>query len=332
MVEELIGIEDLKKHFKIIKIEDGFTYLKLYRGQYVIKVELPFRTNVKLASLLGHILGDGCIKTGEENVYYTNKSKDLIEEFKTIIRELFGISPRENFNEKREFYEVYPPKTIARFLVLCGFPKGEKTKQVLTIPDWIKNGSNEIKSSFIRALFDDEGTVLNNVKNHSIGFGMNKKNSLLEAHKNFMEDIREILFSIGIQPNPIFVRKQPFDSMSLGFNIFGRYNLIKFLQNVGFSDQIKQQKLIRTIQDFKTHGRNETRVRILETLKEHVPLSIRELSSIVNPNNDVVWKNLHRLVKEDVVRKIIIHKRGPIEKVLWELKNNINPNNKFNSR
>lgn len=329
MTEELIGLEDIKKNFRIIKVENNFAYIKLYRGRYTIRVELPFKPNEKLASLLGHILGDGCIKTREENVDYTNKSKDLTEEFKLIIRELFGIEPKENFNKVREFYEVYPPKTIAKFLVLCGFPKGEKVKQVLTIPEWIKNGSREIRIAFIRALFDDEGTVLNNVKNHSIGFGMNKKNSLLEAHKKFMEDIREILFSIGIQPNPIFVRKQPFDSTSLGFNIFGRYNLIKFLQNVGFSDHGKQQKLIKTIQDFKNYGRNETRVRILEKLKEHGPLSIKELSSMVNPNNDVIWKNLHRLVQEDIVKKNIIHKRGPIEKVLWEMKNNINPDNKI---
>lgn len=126
MSQKLIGLESLKEHFKIVKIENNFVYLKLYRGRYTIKVKLPFEANEKLASLFGHVLGDGCIKTREENVYYTNKSKDLIEEFKIIIKELFGIDVKENFNSIREFYEVYPPKTIAKLFVLCEFPKGEK--------------------------------------------------------------------------------------------------------------------------------------------------------------------------------------------------------------
>lgn len=62
---------------------------------------LPFETNEKLALLFGHVLGDGCIKGKEEGVYLTDKNKDLIEEFKTTIKDLFGIEIKENFNEIR---------------------------------------------------------------------------------------------------------------------------------------------------------------------------------------------------------------------------------------
>jgi intein/homing endonuclease len=219
---KLIGLEDLPENFKIVGTEDNFVYMKLYKGKYTMKVKLPFETNEKLASLFGHILGDGCIKTKEENAYYTNKSKELIEEVKATIKELFGVEIKENFNNIRKFYEVYPPKTIAKFLVLCGFPKGQKTKQITTIPDWIKEGSNEIKVAFIRALFDDDSTVINDKGNRAISFGMNKKKSLIESHNMFMEDVRKILFSLGIYPNKIFKRKQPGDFIQLGFHIYGR--------------------------------------------------------------------------------------------------------------
>jgi len=317
--EELIGLEDLRKNFKILNLENNFAYIKLYKGRYVVRVEVPFKINKRLASLFGHILGDGCIKTKEENVYYTNKSKDLIQEFKTTIKELFGIEIRENFNKARQFYELYPPKTIARFLVLCGFPKGEKTKQEITIPNWIKS-SNETKVAFIRALFDDDSTVVNSKGNRVISFGLNKKKSLLNSHKVFMEEVREILFSLGAHPNKIFIRKQPGDFIQLGFHMYGRYNLIKFLENIGFTDREKQKRLVGAINSYKTYGKNETKMRILDALRTNDKLRTRDLSIIINKDRKVIWKNIHKLVKEGLVEKILLNKKGPIEKVLWKLK------------
>jgi intein/homing endonuclease len=321
MNEKLIGIEDLSKNFEILKIENNIAFLRLPYGRYTIKVHLPFEPNEKLASLFGHILGDGCIKSKEENAYYTNKSKELKNEFKQAIEELFGIVVKENFNEERQFYEVYPPKTIARFLVLCGFPKGQKVGQIITIPDWIKNGSNEIKIAFIRALYDDEGTVINIKSNFVVSFGMNKKKSLLKSHLLFMEEIQKIIFSLGVSPNKIFERKQPGDCIQLGFHIYRRYNLIKFSQIIGFTNTKKQEKLLTAINSYKTRGRYETKMLILEALKEKNDLKTKELCQIVNRDRDVVWRNVNRLVDEGTVKKILISKRGPIEKVTWTLNN-----------
>ncbi len=327
---KLIGLEDLKNYFRVVKIENDFAYLKLKYGRYILKVKLPFETNKKLASLLGHILGDGCIKSKEENVYYTNKSKELIEEVKIIIKELFGIDAKENFNREREFYELYPPKIVAKFLVLCGFPKGEKTKQELYIPDWVKNGSDEIKSAFIRSLFDDDSSVINSKRNCVISFGLNKMKSLANSHRAFMEDIRQILLSLGLYPNEIFARKQPGDFIQLGFHMYGRYNLIKFLEKIGFTHKGKQQNLIKAIDSYNSYGKNEAKRRILDALRINGRLTTRDLRKIINRDGDVIWKNVNKLVKEGYVEKILISKRGPVEKVLWELKNNINNNNKVN--
>jgi intein/homing endonuclease len=321
MKKELICLEDLSKNFKVVKMENNFVYLKLWRGRHVIRIQLPFEPNKELASLFGHILGDGCIKTKEENAYYTNKSKDLIEEFKAIVKKLFGIIVKENFNEVREFYEVYPPKTIAKLLVLCGFPKGEKVNQVINIPNWIKEGSNEIKVAFIRALFDDEATVINSKGNRMISFGMNKKKSLLEAHKDFVKDIQQILLSLGVRSNKIFTRKQPGDSIQVGFHIYRRYNLIKYLENIGFTDRKKREKLIRAINSYRGYGKGEIKMRIMEALEMKNKLRTKDLCSIVNRDRTAVWKNLNKLRKEGVIEKVVISKNGVIEKVFWQIKN-----------
>lgn len=324
VIVELINLKDLQTNFRIVKIEKNLVYLKLYKGRYTIRIKLPFKPNEKLALLFGHILGDGCIKSREESACYTNKSKELVEEFKKALKELFGIEVRENFNSLRKFYHIYAPKIIAKFLVLCGFPKGEKTKEILKLPHWIKVGSPEIKRAFIRALFDDEATVINSKKNRAISFGLNKKTSLLLSHKEFIEEIREILFSLGIEPNKIFVRKQLGNSVQLGFHIYKRYNLINFLKNIGFTDKEKRKKLVKAINSYKNNGKSETKRRILNLLKATGPLKTKELCFIIGRDRNTIWKNLHKLEKESLIEKILMNKIGPIEKVFWKIKNNLN--------
>lgn len=320
MGEKLIGLENLPDNFRVLRAENDFIYLKLYKGRYTIKIKFPFESNEKLASLFGHVLGDGCIKAKEENFYYTNKNKDLVDEVRHLIKELFGIQERWNYNRERNFYETYSPKIIAKFLVLCGFPKGEKVKQEIKIPNWIKNGSFEIKSKFVRALFDDEGSVINSKGNYIIGFSMNKKNFLLNEHKKFMNDFREILISLGLYPNEVFKRKQPFDSVSIGFNLYGRYNLMEFLKNVGFTDKTKRKKLVDAINSYKGYGKNEAKIRILKALENNGCLKTKELSSIINRDRKVVWKILNKLKKKNIVEKVLLSRKGVIEKVVWKLK------------
>jgi len=45
MVEKLIELEDLEKNFKIVGMEDNFAWVKLHKGRYVVRIELPLRPN-----------------------------------------------------------------------------------------------------------------------------------------------------------------------------------------------------------------------------------------------------------------------------------------------
>jgi predicted transcriptional regulator len=69
-------------------------------------------------------------------------------------------------------------------------------------------------------------------------------------------------------------------------------------------------------------------MRILNALKANGVLRTRDLCNVVDRDRKVVWKNIHKLIEEGLVKKILIDKEGPIEKALWELKNNINSKDK----
>lgn len=96
---------------------------------------------------------------------------------------------------------------------------------------------------------------------------------------------------------------------------------MKFLTNIGFTDKRKEIKLINTINSFKTCGKNEIKRRILNSLKNG-PLRTKELSVMINRDRKIIWKNLHKLEQSREIEKMLISKRGPIEKVFWELKKN----------
>jgi len=134
------------------------------------------------------------------------------------------------------------------------------------------------------------------------------------------KDIQEILLTFGIRPNKIFMRKQPGDSLQLGFHIYGRYNLIKYLENIGFSDTKKQEKLIAAIDSYKGYGKNEIKMRITEMLKANKRLRTKDLCNLLNRDQKAIWKNLNKLRIEGLVDKVLIKKKGPIEKVFWKIK------------
>jgi len=309
---ELIGSEDLSNKFKAVHFENGITYVKV--GKYTAKIKMPLEVNKDLASLLGHVLGDGHIKKDEQHFHYTNKNKDLIEEVKLEIKNLFGIEIKEYFREEKQIYDLNFPVVIAKLLILCDFPKGRKSTQILSIPDWIKNGSLEIKSAFIRALFDDEAWVEIKQGGFCIGFGQNKKVELIESHKSFMEDIRILLSGMNIYTNNVYERSRVGDSIQLGFKIVGYPNLLNFSKEISFTSKQKLERLLFTLDNFKQiqYSKKEAKLKVLEELKSS-PLKSKEIANRLNRDQKTIWKHLNQLRKRDLVIKI-----GTKNKVFWK--------------
>jgi len=132
---------------------------------------------VSLSNLAGHLFGDGHISPNYW-VSYTNKSEMLQKEFEVGVRNVFGfkIKPRVPYH-KAFIYEY--PYVVGVILHLVGVPIGNKKHSRCTVPDWVMNGSQDIKVAFIRAIFDDESSV--KVRNKEIILKMAKACDMVDV-------------------------------------------------------------------------------------------------------------------------------------------------------
>jgi len=320
--QELIGFENLQKEFNVT-CENNTTYIK--KGKCIIKIKLPIKTTPEIASLFGHALGDGHIKKDKNQFQYFNKAKELTVNVVTCIKQIFSIEPTLHFRDDSEIYCIYAPSIVARILVMLGAPEGRKTTRDFRLPEWIVKGSVEVKKAFIRALFDDEGWVGITQSSFAIGFGQNKKESLIENHRIYMNQIVSIIYDLGIKTSEIFKRSSDKDSIQLGFKIMGRDNIKKFLDQINFIHNIKQEKLSKILNQYKQfqYGKKEAKLKILEVLKNG-QLRSKRIGELLSRDQKTIWKHLNQLRKRNLVAKI-----GTKNKVFWKL-NDLNTPSEFN--
>ena len=129
---------------------------KSHRKQVIIPSH-----NIKLAELLGIIFGDGAIGNPWQVVISLNSisDKEYASNVTKIFYDLFGITcnirKRPNQNT---LVIVCSSTTIVDYLVGKGAARGNKLKQNLDIPYWIKTNDNFLKY-FIRGLIDTDGCI-----------------------------------------------------------------------------------------------------------------------------------------------------------------------------
>lgn len=237
-----IKISFLKKLLRIVNLpmnEVESQIIGIAYNKVLVKTKLPIFVSSKLASLVGHCLGDGHVS--RERLKYVNQRKELVEEVINQTRIIFGHSGRKFLYNG--CYCVEFPGIVGRLLGFLGVPLGRKVSQEFEIPQWIQNGSKKIKSAFLRALFDDEGSVINNSKYRFLTISMYKQNNFIESHLKFLNQIRQMLIDLEIKPTKISFKKNWNDTKEYGFRIYSRKSLHNFAKNVGFTHIVKNQKL-----------------------------------------------------------------------------------------
>jgi hypothetical protein len=279
---------------------------------------LPFKikSSEHLASLIGHVFGDGHI----EKTYffsYTNKSKILHKEILDNINYVFNyeISPSVTYHKA---YSYSYPFIVGAVLTLCGASLGDKKKVNFDIPEWIKSGDFRIKKNFLRALFDDEASI--KLKSREIVFKMGKITEMEESLDNFLESIREMLVFFNIQPSSIrFDNKHEskigIKTIQKAFGIYGQENFKKFKKFINFSHPQKRNILSLMIKKckIKKHRAYEAHNIILNIMKK--PLTIKGISNKIGLSPLATYKNLRKLEKRGLVIQIKFPKNIPS---LWE--------------
>lgn len=250
-LEKLIKISEIgeipwkKIEKKIISINSGT------RKEGKIKFPLKIRLNKDLGLIVGHILGDGSIDKKLNQVFFSNSNIELLREFENCVKQIFNIKPRiwmqntSNFEGKTRWEKrlksiedlengknvgLFYSTTMGRILnaIFDNFAIGTNKK----ITPRIMNTPNDFKKGFIRAFYDDEGSIMKG----------SRSIRLFQDKKDILESFRILLNEFEIIPGEIktYIKR---DKERYYFDIHRKSNFIKFKKEINFSSSKKRNRL-----------------------------------------------------------------------------------------
>mgnify|MGYP001567534520 CR=1 FL=1 len=173
---------------------------------------------------------------------------------------------------------------LGRLLYVLGAPKGDKVKQILTIPDWVFKLNSDLKKVFLGVLWSAEGSKpIKTTRGYNLCFGMAKDIKLQEHHVNFLNQIRALFQEFDIQTTLLNIdkrfttRQDGVISQKVYFYIKGGYtNFIRFYEDIPIFAMKKAHKFNETYKHYLDVAK---RVQKRELLKNSVLNEAKELFS-----------------------------------------------------
>ncbi len=220
--------------FILEKLEDNWGKSKGGKSSgsgHTKNISLP-PESVMLAEFYGIMLGDGnltVIKDYKIGVYQIRIIGDsrydkeyLFKYVKPLIENLFSIKIKIfKQNNKNAVFLVGTSKKLTEFLQTKGFKPGDKIRNLLDIPLWIKNNPDYLRAC-LRGLYDTDGSVYRLTNQNSYQILFTNYNPVL------INSVRESLISLGIGVSKV--------SRERDITITKKSELRKFLKEVGFSN------------------------------------------------------------------------------------------------
>lgn len=162
------GIACYRKHGSPGTIEGrkkgGVKALSILRAKGIVperkKYDLPSKYNEELAEFVGILLGDGGI-TREQTAITLNSEadKDYVLYVNELENKLFNARPKNiKRNDSKAIVIYLNGINLVDYLIKIGLKVGNKVKQQVDVPDWIKK-SKEFRIACVRGLMDTDGGV-----------------------------------------------------------------------------------------------------------------------------------------------------------------------------
>lgn len=210
------GIANLRK--------DGFV-------SYVKKYKLPIRFNEKLAEYVGIMLGDGCITPGQFNITLNSVAdREYVYFVSQLEKNLFGEEPKlYKRKDSKALVLYYNSRFIIRYLLSIGLKIGNKVRQQVDVPNWIKN-SLVYRIACVRGLMDTDGGVfLHRYKVNGKDY-FYKKICFSNRSIPLLIFVKETLAELGFTPKIIInvVNKQVW--------LYNTREVVDYLRKVGTSN------------------------------------------------------------------------------------------------
>lgn len=182
----------------------------------------------ELAEFIGILLGDGGLSEYQVSVFLhsvtdAEYSNFVIKKFEA----LFGVTPGI-YDHKTQLVRsiVVSRVALVDYLHTLGLPVGNKIKQHLDIPDWIKR-NKEFLIPCIRGLIDTDGSVFTHQYKSGSSLYSYKKLSFTSSSSSLLFSVYDALKAFGMNPrigSNHDVRLDSKDDMERYFRLIGSSN------------------------------------------------------------------------------------------------------------
>jgi len=125
-----------------------------------LPVEKPKKSD-ELAEFIGILVGDGGITKRQITITLNHiDDKEYSKFVIKLIKKLFNVKPSVYHDAKNSVNDIVISRTeLVKFFVLLGLPIGNKVKQQIDIPKWIKTNKNFLIAC-LRGLVDTDGCII----------------------------------------------------------------------------------------------------------------------------------------------------------------------------
>lgn len=202
---------------------DGQKQSKITKPKNIV---IPVKSE-KLAEFIGIVMGDGTIAPYHVAITLDSfADKDYIPYVNELAYSLFGVQPKiHNRSDCRAVNVVIARKNLVEYLISLGLPQGNKIKQGLSIPGWLKNNQNYALAC-VRGLVDTDGSIFTHKYRSNGKYYSYKKLAFTSASKQLRTDVAEILSKsdITIRHVGMDIRIDSKDSIEQYFDLVGSSN------------------------------------------------------------------------------------------------------------
>ena len=152
----------------------------------------------KLAEMIGIILGDGNLSKNGNTITITLnivKEPKYVKYVRDLSKEIFKKKPKiQNLTNNEAIHLRINSREIIRVLTSFGLKKGNKVKNQVGVPKWIKSNRNFIKAC-LRGLIDTDGSIFPILRENAVKMNFKNNSKPLVADFKDMCEILEIRVS-----------------------------------------------------------------------------------------------------------------------------------------
>lgn len=189
-----------------------------------------------LAEFFGIILGDGSISNYQVSISLNNNTDAIYGDWIIrLIDDLFGLKTGKSVRRENTLELAISSIGLVEFLISNGLFRGDKLRNRVTIPPWIKENEKFTKAC-IRGLIDTDGSVYIDRHKHKDGIYQSLCVAFSNASNPLIDAVFESLEQMDLEPRKYWrsVKLRKWDKIKKYFTSIGSHNPKHFIKFENF--------------------------------------------------------------------------------------------------